>query len=101
GTGQRGSADPQPIGVFAQPGAEQENRRIPRPGHEMVPGEGIRVGDSGEDDVSSSQQRQGHPELAPRAASAKVEQRRRYRSKGQGMGHKANRDRKKNKNISQ
>ena len=36
-----------------------------------------------------------------RTARAKVEQRRRDRSKGQGMGHKANRDRKKNKHISQ
>src|SRR5713101_4028129 len=61
GTGQRGSADPQPIGVFAQTRAEQENRRIPGPNHQLIPGEWIGVHEFGEDDVGSGEQRKWHP----------------------------------------
>ena len=82
-------------------GAQPQNRRIPRPSHEMVPGKLIGVHEPGEDDVRERPAGRRRPQLASRTARAKIKQRCCYRSKSQGMGHEPHRDCEEHKYVSQ
>ena len=103
GTHECGSADPQPIRVFAQPCSNPQDRGIPRPGHQLVRGEWVRIHKLRENNVGGGEQGERHPELTPRTARAKIEKCCSHRSEIPGMRHEwhSRHDRKDDKKISQ